>query len=65
MVRAMPWSQVHMNKMQTTITNIYFEMKKKKKVTTLRLVLDETEMLQAKESGAKTKGERSQKLLKQ
>ena len=38
---------------------IYFEMGKKN-VTTLRLVLDETEMVQAKaESGAKTKGERS------
>lgn len=61
MVRVMPWNQVHMNKMQTAVTNIYFEMKKKKKnVTTLRLVLDETEMVQAKaESGAKTKGERS------
>lgn len=57
-----------MNKMQTAVTNIYFEMKeknKKEKVTTLRLVLDETEKFPAKESGAKTKGERSQKLLKQ
>lgn len=44
---------------------IYFEMGKKN-ATTLRLVLDETKMVQAKaESGAKTKGERSYKLLKQ
>ena len=31
MVRIMPWNQIHMNKMQTAVTNIYFEMKKKKK----------------------------------
>ena len=55
----MPWNQVHMNKMQTAVTNIYFKMGKKN-MTSLRLVLDETEMVQAKaESGAKTKGERS------
>ena len=59
MVRVMPWNQVHMNKMQTAVTNIYLEMKKKN-MTSVRLVLDETEMLQAKaESDAKTKGERS------
>ena len=40
--------------------HLLWDEKKKKNVTSLRLVLDETEMVQAKaESGAKTKGERS------